>query len=123
MIVKLTISDSYTEEVYERLRLKNDKLHLKDDVVKRLDLMHVLYCKKKRKYFKHFQKDGRPIFTEDLDSAASMRLDDAYLSKRKIEEYSLAHQDKKYLTSITFADGIDKPMTLSVSQVSVSILN
>lgn len=116
----LIIQDSYSYEIYERLKIKNNHLCELKEIIDKYDMMHVLYSKRKKKYFKEFRKDGTPIFTDDLAKAKLFNIDGAYINRNKIIKYLHDKPDKKYIDSIiyrTVKNETNKELVLTVSQV------
>ena len=116
----LIIQDSYSYEIYERLKIKDNHLCELKEIIDKYDMMHVLYSKRKKKYFKEFRKDGTPIFTDDLAKAKLFNIDGAYLNRNKIIKYIRDKPDKKYIDSIIFRTAkneTNKELVLTVSQV------
>lgn len=98
----LIIQDSYTYEIYERLKIKDNHSSEIQEIIRKYDMMHVLYSKRKKKYFKEFRKDGTPIFTDDLAKAKLFNIDGAYINRIKVIDYLHDNPDKKYLDSIIY---------------------
>ena len=118
MKISLIIQDTWTDEIYERLKINEEYLENKEEIMKKYNFSCVLYSTSKKKYFKEFRKDGTPIFTDKLQNANLCSIDFAYINRNKIIDYLSNHRHKKYIESIVFGNKREpQKTTLTVSQV------
>lgn len=118
MKIPLIIQDTWTDEIYEQLKISEEYLENKEEIMKKYNFRCVLYSTTKKKYFKEFRKDGTPIFTDKLQNANLNSIDFAYINRNKIVDYLSKNRHKRYIESIVFGNKREpEKITLTVSQV------